>query len=143
MSNVIVKFRVKAERTSNPRLSFKTLCEALLKRSMPHDIEILQYRKLHQVDQMEGENGESYVRRFELSIAEYLWYAPEHSATDLYKAFIAKMNAKYTDRMREATSSVGLLGRIADPGERLKQSFCLVRSTSITQTGEPSFAQLN
>lgn len=142
-SNAIVKFRIKAERRSNPRMTFKELCGALLKRSMPHDMEIVQYRKLHKVEQLEGESGESYVRRFELSMAEYLWYAPDHSPADLYKTFIAKMNTKYTDRMREATSSIGLLGRIVDPGERLKQAFSLMRSISITQTGERSFGDLH
>lgn len=142
-SNSIVKFRIKAERKSNPRITFKELCEALLRRSLPQDMEIVQYRKLQKVAQEDGESGESYVRRFELAMAEYLWYSPQHCPEDLYKAFVAKMNLKYTDRMREATSSIGLLGQIADANERLWHAFSLMKSISLTQTGERSFAELS
>jgi rhodanese-related sulfurtransferase len=141
-SNALVKFRIKDEQQANPQMTFKQLCGALLKRSMPHDMEIVQYRKLQSVTQLERESGDSYVRRFELAMAEYLFYAPSSEATEFYKMFISRMNPKYTDRMREATSSIGLLSQISNSNEKLKQAFSLMRSISLTQIGEKTFADL-
>ena len=149
VANPVLHLRIDCCRSSYPHESFAALCKRLTTLALPPaSVANDRFRELRRLQQLVGESGESFARRFEVVAAEYgraAQLSPTELATESYRQFCASLNETYLVEMRDSFSSTGSLGVITDPFFRWQAALRDIRAIACRphhKTNERTFDEL-